>query len=74
MITGQVVKSLGLEKVHAKEIVVEKDGCSYDFITGYVIKNIELNGISFLLISINLFVITAIALFIGFHISRHHKT
>ncbi|TKJ17675.1 hypothetical protein CEE44_04045 [Candidatus Woesearchaeota archaeon B3_Woes] len=44
-----------------------------NLITGYVVSNLELNGLSFLLISINLFVITALALVIGFHISRKQQ-
>ena len=44
-----------------------------NLITGYVVANLELNGLNFLLISINLFVITTIALVIGFHISRKQQ-
>ncbi len=44
-----------------------------NLITGYVVANLELNGLSFLLISINLFVITTTALVIGFHISRKQQ-
>ncbi len=44
-----------------------------NLITGYVVANLELNGLSFLLISINLFVVTTLALVIGFHISRKQQ-
>ncbi len=56
--------------INGKVIVREKE---YDMITGYIVKNIEVKGLSFLLISLNLLVITALALVIGFHISRHSQ-
>ncbi len=56
--------------INGKVIVEKKDP---NLITGQIIRNIEVNGISFLLISINLLVITALALVIGFWISKHQK-
>jgi len=49
------------------EIVVAE---SSESITGQIITNIEVNSLGFLLIAINLFVITTIALIIGFYFSK----
>ena len=62
-------------------VIVEDTGSSSlvakagnnDLITGYIVKQIEINGLSFMLISTNLFVITAILLVIAFYISRRKR-
>ena len=48
------------------KVIVEKP--KPNMITGYVVSSLELNGLSFLLISINLFVVTTLALVICFHV------
>jgi len=41
-----------------------------NLITGNVIKNLEVNGTGFILLSINIFVFTVLALVLGFYLSR----
>ena len=52
------------------KVIVEENSNS---ITGYVIHSMEVNGVGFLLFTLNLFVLTGIALVAGFYISRHKK-
>jgi plastocyanin len=54
--------------INGKVIVEKKDT---NMITGAVIGALEINGLSFLLISINLFAITLVVLVLGFYVSRH---
>ena len=44
-----------------------------NMITGYVVSSLEVNGLTFLLLSINLFVLTTLALTVGFHVSRKQQ-
>jgi plastocyanin len=53
------------------KVIVEAEP---NLITGQVVKNIEVNGLGFLLVSLNLFGISMVALIAGFYFSRrHHK-
>ena len=52
------------------KVIVEENSNS---ITGYMIHSMEVNGVGFLLFTLNLFVLTGIALVAGFYISRHKK-
>ena len=56
--------------INGKIIVEEK---KENIITGNVIKQIEVNGVAFLLTTVNIFAITMVILIIGFYMSRPHK-
>jgi|TARA_B100002003_G_C13999369_1_gene482514 plastocyanin len=51
------------------KVIVENTNMG--LVTGSVIGELEVNGANFLLLSINLFVITLLVLVIGFYVSRH---
>ena len=51
------------------KVIVQKENIG--LITGSVIGEMEVNGGSFLLLAINLIVITLVVLIVGFYVSRH---